>query len=143
MRKKIQLGVAVLVYHPKNNTFVTVNRHENPLLRCLPSGKVEKGETDIEAAARELYEETGLVVKPKHLMPIHTGISQNGKAWVTTFMSKLGKGIGNLDFDSPEGLHVQLLDQDDFMDVTAFPDYHEEVFKAYHYFWDMVPDMAN
>lgn len=142
MRKKVQLGVAVLVYHPRANTFVTVNRKENPMLRCLPSGKVERGETDIVAAARELYEETGLIVKPKHLTPIHVGLSQNGSAWVTTFMVKLGKGLGDLDFDSPEGLHVQLMDEEDLMDVASFPDHFKQVFDAYHRFWDSEDNMA-
>lgn len=33
----------------------------------LPAGKVEKGESNIETAVREIFEETGLQVKEEHL----------------------------------------------------------------------------
>lgn len=41
-------------------------------LWTLPGGKVEPGERVDHAAAREAFEETGLVCRPQHLQLVHT-----------------------------------------------------------------------
>jgi 8-oxo-dGTP pyrophosphatase MutT (NUDIX family) len=52
-------GVSVLIV--KDGLILSVPRRNNPNDFGLPGGKVEEGESEVDAAARELFEETGLV----------------------------------------------------------------------------------
>lgn len=57
--------------------FVAVRRGISPNIGelCLPGGYVDKMESAQEAAAREVFEETGLSLKPYHFKVIDTKIS--------------------------------------------------------------------
>lgn len=58
-----------------NNRFVLVHRHAHKAdgdTWGLPSGKVEPGESDIEAIRRELFEETGYSAEPSELENLGT-----------------------------------------------------------------------
>ena len=60
---------------------VLFKRHDHYWMPA--SGEVEKGETYVVAACRELWEETGLVIGPDRVMisdHTFTGISPNGKS---------------------------------------------------------------
>jgi 8-oxo-dGTP diphosphatase len=52
-------GVSVLIV--KDGLILSVPRRNNPNDFGLPGGKVEEGESEVDAAARELFDETGLV----------------------------------------------------------------------------------
>lgn len=57
-----------------NNKLLLLKRGEtapwNPGKYCLPGGKLEANETLLEAAIRELYEETNIVLKSDQLTPV-------------------------------------------------------------------------
>lgn len=56
-----------------NNTFLLLKRDESVPQGgswCLPSGKLEKGESSIDAGVRELFEETGIKVESTSLTEI-------------------------------------------------------------------------
>lgn len=63
--KKLRLAATALIY--KDGLFVSpllgVARKDNHQLFGLPGGKVDDGETTLEAMVREVWEETGLQVK--------------------------------------------------------------------------------
>jgi 8-oxo-dGTP pyrophosphatase MutT (NUDIX family) len=65
------LVAAVIVHNKATNRVVLLQRSENAKfgqgMWDLPVGKNEPGEPITETAVRELYEETGLTVKPESL----------------------------------------------------------------------------
>jgi len=69
------LVAAVIVHDQATNRVVLLKRSENAKfaqgLWDLPVGKSEPGEPITETAVRELYEETGLTVKPESLKVAH------------------------------------------------------------------------
>ncbi|MEV4878455.1 MULTISPECIES: NUDIX domain-containing protein [Streptomyces] len=69
------LVAAVIVHDKATNRVVLLQRSENAKfaqgLWDLPVGKNEPGEPITETALRELYEETGLTVKPESLKVAH------------------------------------------------------------------------
>ncbi|NBM15860.1 NUDIX domain-containing protein [Streptomyces sp. GC420] len=69
------LVAAVIVHGKETNRVVLLQRSENAKfgqgLWDLPVGKSEPGEPITETAVREVYEETGLMVKPESLKVAH------------------------------------------------------------------------
>ncbi|MFD8611576.1 NUDIX domain-containing protein [Streptomyces sp. NPDC059631] len=69
------LVAAVIVHDKAANRVVLLQRSENAKFAQgmwdLPVGKSEPGEPITETAVRELYEETGLMVKPESLKVAH------------------------------------------------------------------------
>ncbi|MFF5713529.1 NUDIX domain-containing protein [Streptomyces sp. 62] len=69
------LVAAVIVHDKAANRVVLLQRSENAKFAQgmwdLPVGKSERGESITETAVRELYEETGLTVKPESLKLAH------------------------------------------------------------------------
>lgn len=59
-----------------DGTFLAVSRKDDPSAFGFPGGKVDPGEKPIEAAARELQEETGLTAKKLH--PVFTMRDEGG-----------------------------------------------------------------
>ncbi|MET8742221.1 NUDIX domain-containing protein [Streptomyces sp. NPDC004728] len=69
------LVAAVIVHDKATNRVVLLQRSENAKFAQgmwdLPVGKSEQGEPITETAVRELYEETGITVKPESLKVAH------------------------------------------------------------------------
>jgi 8-oxo-dGTP pyrophosphatase MutT (NUDIX family) len=59
-----QAACCLIMSH--DGTILTVSRKDNPLAFGIPGGKVDPGEQPIDAAARELTEETGLFATKLH-----------------------------------------------------------------------------
>jgi HAD superfamily hydrolase (TIGR01450 family) len=66
----IKVAVAALVIDP-NRQVLLIKRKDNGYW-ALPTGKMEPGETLKEAVMREVYEETSLRIKVKHLVGIYS-----------------------------------------------------------------------
>lgn len=67
----MRFGVAVLVMNDEGK-LLSVSRKDDKTDFGLPGGKVEPGETPIEAAFRELFEETGYkIINPQYAKMIY------------------------------------------------------------------------
>lgn len=76
-------GVCVLVMNDDGNV-LSVSRKDDPNDVGLPGGKVEPGETPIEAAIRELYEETGYkIIDARYAQLVYHAEDGAGKLAVT------------------------------------------------------------
>lgn len=74
-------GACILVLN-ENAEILSVSRKDDKKDFGLPGGKVEPGETPMEAAIRECVEETGYGVDPRHMHMIYHAES-DGKLVVT------------------------------------------------------------
>lgn len=71
--------------------FLAVSRKDAKQSWALPGGKLEQGESACDAAIREAYEETGLIITPDQLSALAEDqvLGTDGKDyWVTTFLCK-------------------------------------------------------
>lgn len=86
------LAAAVLCI-AEDGKVLAVSRRDDPTMLGLPGGSVDPGETPMEAAARELYEETGLTAT--NLNPIFASGDSDGYTTITF----VGHVTGNIKTD--------------------------------------------
>ena len=91
---ELQRSVAVLVFREEDGRVLGVSRKDDPTAFTLPGGHVECGESDAEAAARELKEETGL--DAGSLVPVYEAVC--GDSYCTTFEGEIA---GEVETDEP------------------------------------------
>ncbi len=122
------LNPAVCVILPTRNTIeelLAVSRRNDPTQWGIPGGKVDKMEVNVNAAIREIYEETGLTVWAYNLQPIYSGpcFGKDGQDfWVTTYLASEWGG----EIKAEAGLLIKP------MEIEALCDWDVSPFAAYN-----------
>lgn len=70
-------AVCVIIFNAED-TILAVTRRGRPTEFVLPGGKVDDGESTVEAAVREVFEETGVQLDPNFLTMICEGDDGHG-----------------------------------------------------------------
>lgn len=81
-----QAVCALIINKQDPRLILTVSRKDNPADVGLPGGKVDPGETEVQAVIREVAEETGLTVD--HARAVFQSVCRGGTEdfMVTTFL---------------------------------------------------------
>ncbi len=128
-------AVCVAVRGP-DGQWLAVSRRNDTTRWGLPGGKVDPGETNLESAVRESFEELGWKFEPNKLEPLYSGLCP-GKGpddtyWVTTYLYR-GDSI-SLSWRKPEeGLALAWMSRESLCDrsCSPFADYNVSAFAAY------------
>lgn len=136
-----QIKQAVCILIPFGDKYLAVSRRNDTTQWGFPGGKVDEYESPSVAASRELWEETGICVNPRSLIPIYSGLA-TGEVdyWVTSFLYEAGSDPHeNLELIPEEGLTIELKDPEDLSDTSCSPFalYNRSVFQALGEYWSV------
>lgn len=81
-------GVRVIVMDDKNRMLMVCQHHEDRDIWMVPGGGIEEGESSLEAAVREVDEETGLDVQIEKLLWHVEEVSERGQPVCEFFSGK-------------------------------------------------------
>lgn len=103
---------AVCVLIKIDDGYLVVTR-PNSTLVGLVGGKVDEGETELEAIVREVKEEVGLVLNPDLFESVYTAICLGDVDYLTTAFTYPDLGLADIKYIKPEaGLEYKLVSED-------------------------------
>lgn len=85
-------GVRVIILDDENRMLMVKQHHEDRDIWMVPGGGIEEDESSVEAAVREVAEETGLDVEVKKLLWHVEEVSQRGQRFVNFFTASIKGG---------------------------------------------------
>lgn len=127
-------AVCVVLAHD-DGRLLAVSRRNDTTRWGLPGGKVDDGESNLDAAVRETQEELGIALNPNALEPLYCamcpGKGPDDTFWVTTYLFK-GSAPELLELRAEAGLYVQWMEEQDLADPqhSPFAAYNEGVLQA-------------
>ena len=123
-------GVRVIVMDEDNRMLMVCQHHEDRDIWMVPGGGIEEGESSLEAAVREVEEETGLDVKIQKLLWHVEEVSDRGQRFVNFFLGEMTGGNLELgedpEFDASHQVlrEVKFLSRAEIQELEhVYPDY--------------------
>lgn len=115
---------------------LAISRRDDFTQWGIPGGKIEKYETNLDGAVREIHEECGLALQPYHLQPIFSGpcYGTDGRDfWVTTYLYTAGF---NSVPKAEEGFQIKPMHIEELCDIltSPFAHYNRHVREAWRAF---------
>ena len=112
--------------------YLAVTRRDSDLIG-LPGGKVDSGENELEAIAREVEEEVGLLLDPALFKPVFKMVCRGDVDYETTGFTYPDLSIDEISSIVPEeGLAVRFVMKEALCDPrsTPFAEYNAKLFEA-------------
>jgi len=118
-------GSCVLVLNEQGAPLV-VNRRESASLFCFPGGKLDPGETFLQAAIRETEEETGLRLDPEHLEPVFRAECPGDpkRPWFDVVLFVYTKPVNAIPGSQEDDIVARFGDYTDLLVDSPFSDYN-------------------
>ena len=114
----------------ENRMLMVCQHHEDRDIWMVPGGGIEEGESSLEAAVREVEEETGLDVKIRKLLWHVEEVSERGQRFVNFFLGEMTGGRlelgGDPEFDAEHQVlrEVKFLSKQEILALEhVYPDY--------------------
>ena len=129
-------GVRVIVLDEENRILMVKHDHPERTVWMVPGGGIEEGESSAQAAAREVFEETGLEVEVSGLVWHVEEVSERGQRFVNFFRARVTGGELKLGHDPELAGEEQVLADIRFMsreEVAALKNLYPEFLR--HELW--------
>lgn len=131
----ILVGAVVIIANEQNQILLQKRRHHPIGSYGIPGGLMELGESTVETARREVYEETGLTIGNLNLIDVFSGKENYIKApnddefyvVVTAYWTK--EFTGQLSINDSESMSLEFIDIDNLPD--NIPRSHKEILSRY------------
>lgn len=131
-------GVRVVILDNQNRMLMVKQEHEDRDIWMVPGGGIEEGENSVDAAVREIKEETGLDIEVGKLIWHVEEVSERGQRFVNFFMGRITGGDMALGLDPEFDEDSQVLREVKFMSrqeieeiPVLYPEYLKDEFWRY------------
>lgn len=131
----ILVGAVVIITNDENQILLQKRMHHPVGRYGLPGGLMELGESTVETARREVYEETGLTVTDLRLIDVFSGKGNYIKApngdefYVVVTAYWTNKFIGQLRINDTESMSLEFINIDELPENIAGS--HKEIINRY------------